>query len=54
VKPPWTRINKNQLIFIFDFNKWGKRDVLIGFWLEDVRKEDTLEESGLDGRIILK
>jgi hypothetical protein len=33
---------------------WGRGEVLPGFWWENLRKRDHLEELCIDGRIILK
>jgi hypothetical protein len=32
----------------------GEKEVHTGFWWGDLRKGDHLEDSGIDGRIILK
>jgi hypothetical protein len=33
---------------------WVKGEVHTGFWWEDLREGDHLEDPGIDGRIILK
>ena len=33
---------------------WGKGAVHTGFWWENLRKREDLEDPGVDGRIILK
>jgi hypothetical protein len=33
---------------------WGKGEVHTGFWWESLRKENHLEDPGVDKRIILK
>jgi hypothetical protein len=33
---------------------WGTGEVHIGFWWEDLRESDHLEDLGADGRLILK
>jgi hypothetical protein len=33
---------------------WGRGQVHTGFWWENLRKDDHLEDRVLDGRIILK
>ena len=33
---------------------WGTGEVRTGFWWEDLRERDHLEDLGVDGRIILK
>jgi hypothetical protein len=32
----------------------GRGEVLTGFWCENLREEDYLEDTGVRGRIILK
>jgi hypothetical protein len=32
----------------------GRGEVYTGFWWENVRERDHLEDSGVDGRIILR
>jgi hypothetical protein len=33
---------------------WGREHVYTGFWWGNLREIDHLEESGVDGRIILR
>jgi len=33
---------------------WGRGEVRTGFWWGDLREIDHLEDSGVDGRIILR
>jgi hypothetical protein len=33
---------------------WGRGEVHKGFWWGDLSKEDTLEDPGIDDRMILK
>ena len=33
---------------------WGKGDVHTGFWWGNLRDRELLEDTGVDGRIILK
>jgi hypothetical protein len=33
---------------------WGRGEVYRGFWWEDLRGKDHLEDSGVDVRIILR
>ena len=33
---------------------WGRGEVYIGFWWGNVRESDHLEETGADGRILLR
>ena len=33
---------------------WGRGEVYIGFWWENLRERDRLEDPGLFGRIILR
>jgi hypothetical protein len=32
----------------------GRREVYTGFWWRNLRERDHLDESGIDGRIILR
>jgi hypothetical protein len=34
--------------------QWERRDMHTGFWREDPKERDHLEDLGVDGRIILK
>jgi hypothetical protein len=33
---------------------WGRKEVHAGFWWGNLRERDHLEDTGVDGRIILK
>jgi len=33
---------------------WGRGEVYRGFWYGNLRERDHLEETGVDGKIILK
>jgi len=33
---------------------WGEKRYIQGFWWENVKEKDHLEDPGIDGRIILK
>jgi len=33
---------------------WGKREVYTGFWWGNLREGDHLEDTGIDGRILLR
>jgi len=35
-------------------NAWGRGEVYTGFWLENLRERDHLEDQVVDGRIILR
>jgi len=36
------------------WNVWESREVQAGFWWQDLRKRDHLEELGVEGKAILK
>jgi len=36
------------------WHEWGTGEVYTGFWWEDLRERDHLEDPDVDGRIILK
>jgi hypothetical protein len=36
------------------FNMYGGAEVYKGFWWENLRERDHLENQGIDGRIILR
>ena len=36
------------------WHEWGRADVSTRFWWEDMGERDHLEDTGVDGRIILK
>jgi len=36
------------------YSVWGRKEVHIGFWWENLRERDRLGDPGLDGRIILR
>jgi hypothetical protein len=33
---------------------WGRGEAYTGFWWENLRERDRLEDPGVDGRIIIK
>jgi len=33
---------------------WGREEVYTGFWWGNLRERDQLEETGIDGKIILR
>jgi len=36
------------------WNVWELGEIHTGFWWEDLRKKDHLEDAGVEGRIILR
>ena len=33
---------------------WGRGEAYTGFWWENLRERDPMEDAGIDGRIILR
>jgi hypothetical protein len=52
--PDIIRIIKSRIRWAGQVARKGKREVLTGFWLGDLREGDHLGDPGVDGSIILK
>jgi hypothetical protein len=52
--PNIIRVIKSRMTWAGHVARMGKREMHTGFWWEDLREDDHLGDTGVDGRIILK